>query len=144
MIIGGPMLINYVMPSEEELFKKYNPDLQRRSLEGREQRLQEANDFIAQLKTMSKSDKPCMCIFGSANWVKSHTSLMGVISNMRCGMLEEDSVIDANTSQPVWTVWKEQELAEQEKRRKQEAELKAQRKNIAEEIRKQRLGESSG
>jgi hypothetical protein len=44
----------------------------------------------------------------------------------------------------VWTVWKEQELAEQEKRRKQEAELKAQRKNIAEEIRKQRLGESSG
>jgi len=53
------MLINYVMPSEEELFKKYNPDLQRRSLEGRDQRLKEANDFIAHLKSMSQSDKPC-------------------------------------------------------------------------------------
>lgn len=59
LIIGGPMLINYVMPSEEELFKKYNPDLQRRSLEGRDQRLKEANDFIAHLKSMSQSDKPC-------------------------------------------------------------------------------------
>jgi len=55
------MLINYVTPTEEELFKKYNPDLQRRSLEGREQRLKEANDFIAHLKEMGKSDKPCMC-----------------------------------------------------------------------------------
>jgi len=53
------MLINYVTPTEEELFKKYNPDLQRRSLEGREQRLKEANDFIAHLKEMGKSDKPC-------------------------------------------------------------------------------------
>jgi len=52
------MLINYVTPTEEELFKKYNPDLQRRSLEGREQRLKEANDFIAHLKEMGKSDKP--------------------------------------------------------------------------------------
>lgn len=60
MIIGGPMLINYVMPSEEELFKKYNPDLQRRSLEGRDQRLKEANEFIDKLKEMGKSDKPSM------------------------------------------------------------------------------------
>lgn len=52
------MLINYVQPTEEELFKRYNPDLQRRSLEGREQRLKEANDFIAQLKEYGKSDKP--------------------------------------------------------------------------------------
>jgi len=43
----------------------------------------------------------------------------------------------------VWTVWKEQEMAEQQRKLQAEADQKAQRRNIAEEIRKQRLGESS-
>lgn len=58
IVIGGPALINYVQPTEEELFKRYNPELQKRSLEGREKRLQEANDFVNQIKEFSKSDKP--------------------------------------------------------------------------------------
>jgi len=54
------MLINYVQPTEEELFKKYNPELQKRSLEGRDERLREANEFIDKIKEYSKSDKPSM------------------------------------------------------------------------------------
>merc|ERR1739838_1098625 len=94
ILIGGPALIRYVQPTEEELFKRYNPDLQRRSLEGREERLKEANEFIDRLKEYSKSDKP------------------------------------------IWTVWKEEALAE--KKRKMAAELatKDQKKSIAEELRR--------
>jgi len=44
------MLVKYVMPSEEELFKRDNPELQKRSLETREQRLQEYDDFVTKLK----------------------------------------------------------------------------------------------
>lgn len=65
-LIGGPALITYVTPSEEELFKKYNPDLQRRSLEGREQRLADANAFVAQIKEYSKSDKSIWTVWKEA------------------------------------------------------------------------------
>ncbi|KAI9682442.1 MAG: assembly factor cbp4 [Trizodia sp. TS-e1964] len=58
MVIGGPALVMYVSPTEEELFKKYNPELQKRSLENREQKQQEFNEFVARLKEYSKSDKP--------------------------------------------------------------------------------------
>ncbi|KAI9754499.1 MAG: assembly factor cbp4 [Chaenotheca gracillima] len=58
MVVGGPLLVQYVTPSEEELFKRYNPDLQKRSLENREQRQEEFNQFVAKLKDYSKSDKP--------------------------------------------------------------------------------------
>lgn len=57
---GGPALIRYVQPTEEELFKRYNPDLQKRSLEGRDERLKEANAFIDQLKEYSKDPRPSM------------------------------------------------------------------------------------
>lgn len=57
-MIGGPALIRYVQPSEEELFKRYNPELQKRSLEGRDERLREANEFIDRLKEYSKDDRP--------------------------------------------------------------------------------------
>ncbi|KAL1960526.1 hypothetical protein VTO42DRAFT_7825 [Malbranchea cinnamomea] len=56
--IGGPLLVNYLRPSEEELFKRFNPDLQRRNLENRERRQQEFDDFVTKLKEYSKSDKP--------------------------------------------------------------------------------------
>lgn len=70
------MLINYVQPTEEELFKKYNPELQKRSLEGRDQRLKEANEFIDRIKEYSKSDKPskralchnCICQSACPSW----------------------------------------------------------------------------
>ena len=74
--VGGPALVYWLSPTEEELFKarlsvmgyvqklcpdikqKYNPDLQRRSLENREQRQQDFDDFVNKLKGYSKSDKP--------------------------------------------------------------------------------------
>ncbi|MCJ1250356.1 assembly factor cbp4 [Trapelia coarctata] len=56
--IGGPALVIYVTPTEEELFKRYNPELQKRSLENRQGRQQEFDDFVGRLKEYSKSDKP--------------------------------------------------------------------------------------
>ena len=54
------MLTVWVMPTEEELVKRYNPELQKRSIETREQRLQEYDDFVTKLKEYSKSNKPSM------------------------------------------------------------------------------------
>jgi hypothetical protein len=45
-------------PSEEQLRSRYNPDLQKRSLEGREEKEQEFDEFVTRLKAYSKSDKP--------------------------------------------------------------------------------------
>lgn len=73
--IGGPALVYYVSPTEEELFKaraalpgifetttdaeqRYNPELQKRSLENREQKQQDFDSFVSKLKEYSKSDKP--------------------------------------------------------------------------------------
>lgn len=52
------MLTAYVTPTEEEIRKRYNPDLRRRSEENRAQREQEFDDFVTKLKEYSKSDKP--------------------------------------------------------------------------------------
>ncbi|KAK6432933.1 Assembly factor cbp4 [Oleoguttula sp. CCFEE 5521] len=56
--IGGPALIYYVTPSEEELFSRYNPELQRRSLENRKGKQENFDTFVTRLKQYSKSDKP--------------------------------------------------------------------------------------
>jgi hypothetical protein len=58
--IGGPALIYYVSPTEEELFLKYNPELQKRSLENRVAKQQDFDNFVGKLKEYSKSDKPSM------------------------------------------------------------------------------------
>ncbi|KEF61914.1 uncharacterized protein A1O9_03486 [Exophiala aquamarina CBS 119918] len=47
-----------VTPSEGELFKRFNPELQKKNLEMRDQRIQNHEEFITQLKEYSKSDKP--------------------------------------------------------------------------------------
>ena len=60
MCIGGPALVIYVMPTHEDLFKRYNPELQRRSLEQREQAEEDFDKFVGKLKEYSKSDKPSM------------------------------------------------------------------------------------
>jgi hypothetical protein len=52
------MITWYLVPSEEELFKKYNPELQQRSLEMRPQAERDFDDFVNRLKQYSKSDKP--------------------------------------------------------------------------------------
>ncbi|EOO01625.1 putative cbp4 domain-containing protein [Phaeoacremonium minimum UCRPA7] len=56
--VGGPALTMYLAPTDEELFQKYNPDLQRKSLEKRVERQQEFDDFVNRLKKYSKSSKP--------------------------------------------------------------------------------------
>ncbi|EHL00986.1 putative Assembly factor cbp4 [Glarea lozoyensis 74030] len=56
--IGGPALIIWVSPSEEELFLKYNPELQKRSLENRKGKQEDFDHFVNKLKEYSKSDKP--------------------------------------------------------------------------------------
>ncbi|KAK0717151.1 hypothetical protein B0T26DRAFT_740676 [Lasiosphaeria miniovina] len=56
--VGGPAFTYWVMPTDEELFKKYNPELQKKSLERRDERQQEFDDFVTRLKQASKSDKP--------------------------------------------------------------------------------------
>ncbi|GAB7345430.1 hypothetical protein MBLNU457_3766t1 [Dothideomycetes sp. NU457] len=58
LCIGGPALIYYVTPSEEELFMRYNPELQRRSLANRQERQEDFDKFVGRLKQYSKSDKP--------------------------------------------------------------------------------------
>ncbi|KAL7620990.1 Assembly factor cbp4 [Parahypoxylon ruwenzoriense] len=55
--IGGPAFVLWVQPTDEELFKKYNPDLQKKSLERRYERQKEFDDFVNQLKEDSKSNK---------------------------------------------------------------------------------------
>lgn len=60
MCVGGPMLTVYVMPTDEELFQRYNPELQKRSLERREERTAEFNEWLQNLKRQSQSSKPSM------------------------------------------------------------------------------------
>ncbi|OJJ43033.1 hypothetical protein ASPZODRAFT_169626 [Penicilliopsis zonata CBS 506.65] len=55
--IGGPAFVQYIRPTDEELFKRYNPDLQRRSLEEGERRAQEFDEYVTKLKEWSRSDK---------------------------------------------------------------------------------------
>lgn len=65
IIVGGPAFTYWVSPTEEELFKKYNPDLQKKSLANRAERQREFDDFVGKLKEYSKSDKPSMF---ASNW----------------------------------------------------------------------------
>jgi len=58
VIVGGPAFTYWLTPTDEELFQKYNPELQKRSLEGRYERQKEFDDFVVNLKRLSKSDKP--------------------------------------------------------------------------------------
>ncbi|KAL4917698.1 hypothetical protein BDW62DRAFT_81114 [Aspergillus aurantiobrunneus] len=55
--VGGPALVEKLRPSDEELFKRYNPDLQKRSLEESDRRAQEFDEYVNRLKQWSKSDK---------------------------------------------------------------------------------------
>ncbi|KAK5089894.1 Assembly factor cbp4 [Lithohypha guttulata] len=56
--IGGPAIMYYVTPSEGELFKRFNPELQKRNLELRGEREKNYKDFAQKMIEYSKSDKP--------------------------------------------------------------------------------------
>lgn len=62
MCIGGPALVIYVSPTEEELVARYNPELRKRSLENRAERMEDYDRFVSKLKEYSKSDKPSKLI----------------------------------------------------------------------------------
>lgn len=55
---GGPAIMYYVTPAEGELFKRFNPDLQKRNLEMRDEREKNYKDFAQKMIEYSKSDKP--------------------------------------------------------------------------------------
>ncbi|KAI2610467.1 CBP4-domain-containing protein [Hypoxylon sp. NC1633] len=56
--VGGPALVMWVQPTDEELFKKYNPELQKKSLERRYEKQKDFDEFVTRLKEYSRSDKP--------------------------------------------------------------------------------------
>ncbi|GAO14544.1 uncharacterized protein UV8b_04348 [Ustilaginoidea virens] len=56
--IGGPLLTMRLTPTEDELRSRYNPDLLKKSIEGRQEREEEFDEFVTRLKQYSKSDKP--------------------------------------------------------------------------------------
>ncbi|EMR67123.1 assembly factor cbp4 [Eutypa lata] len=56
--VGGPALTMWLQPTDEELFKRYNPELQKKSLERRYERQKDFDDFVMRLREYSKSDKP--------------------------------------------------------------------------------------
>ncbi|SPJ81773.1 related to ubiquinol--cytochrome-c reductase assembly factor [Fusarium torulosum] len=56
--VGGPAFTMWLTPTEEELRSRYNPELLKKSLENREEKQQEFDDFVTRLKAYSKSDKP--------------------------------------------------------------------------------------
>ncbi|CUS09453.1 unnamed protein product [Tuber aestivum] len=56
--VGGPALVYYVTPDPDELFKRYNPELQKKTLEMREVREKRYAEFMGKLREYSKSDKP--------------------------------------------------------------------------------------
>lgn len=67
-------------PTEEELFKKYNPDLQKKSLANRSQKQEEFDEFVSKLKEYSKSDKPSM----QPCFLTQHTTFDCLISDRKC------------------------------------------------------------
>ncbi|PSR85738.1 hypothetical protein BD289DRAFT_433502 [Coniella lustricola] len=64
--VGGPAFTYWVTPTEEELFKKYNPDLQKKSLARRAEKQEEFDQFVTKLKEYSKSDKPIWVVQAEA------------------------------------------------------------------------------
>lgn len=85
MAVGGPALCYYVSPTEAELFLKYNPELQKRSLENRYQKQQDFDDFVGRLKEYSKSDKPIWAVVSEAEKMARDGKIMGMLC--RCALL---------------------------------------------------------
>lgn len=51
-------VVAYANSISADTHQKYNPELQKRSLENREQKQQDFDNFVNKLKEYSKSDKP--------------------------------------------------------------------------------------
>ena len=60
MCVGGPAFVEWIRPTDEELRKRYNPELRQRSEQQGDRRAQEFDDYVGKLKEWSKSDKSSM------------------------------------------------------------------------------------
>lgn len=58
--VGGPALVQYLRPTDQELFDRFSTDIQQRSLDEGPRRAQEFDDYVKRLKGWSKSDKSSM------------------------------------------------------------------------------------
>ncbi|KAF1355156.1 hypothetical protein BDV97DRAFT_344826 [Delphinella strobiligena] len=83
LCIGGPYLVYYVTPTEEELFQRYNPDLQRRSLENRAEKQENFNEFVSNLKRHSKSDLPIWAAWDKEMEQKRQASIAQMAADQR-------------------------------------------------------------
>ncbi|KAI5810836.1 hypothetical protein BZA77DRAFT_326710 [Pyronema omphalodes] len=64
--IGGPAFVMWVQPDPDELFQRYNPELQKKVLSEREQRLKAHEEHMAMLREYSKSNKPIWIVAAEA------------------------------------------------------------------------------
>ncbi|EED19211.1 conserved hypothetical protein [Talaromyces stipitatus ATCC 10500] len=55
--VGGPLFVQSIRPTDEELFNRYSPDLKKAALENRDRQEREYNEYVNKLKEWSKSDK---------------------------------------------------------------------------------------
>ncbi|GAM39922.1 hypothetical protein TCE0_034f11861 [Talaromyces pinophilus] len=55
--VGGPLFVQSIRPTDEELFSRYSPDLKKAALENRDRQEKEYNEYVNKLKEWSKSDK---------------------------------------------------------------------------------------
>ncbi|KEY68662.1 hypothetical protein S7711_00539 [Stachybotrys chartarum IBT 7711] len=81
--VGGPAFTYWLTPSEEQLRSRYNPDLQKRSLEGREEKEQEFDEFVTRLKAYSKSDKPIWVVIKEEEERKKQAGLAAAKQNLK-------------------------------------------------------------
>lgn len=55
--VGGPLFVQSIRPSDEELFSRYSPEIKKAALENRDRQEKEYNEYVNKLKEWSKSDK---------------------------------------------------------------------------------------
>lgn len=66
----------WLTPTEEELFLRYNPELQKRSLENRYQKQKDFDDFVNRLKEYSKSDRPIWEVQAEAEKLRKRGAML--------------------------------------------------------------------
>ncbi|KAL4958175.1 hypothetical protein BDW69DRAFT_179953 [Aspergillus filifer] len=64
MCVGGPMLVEKIRPTPEELRERFSPEIRQRNLEQGDRREREFDEYVTKLKEWSKSDKSI--------WVAAH------------------------------------------------------------------------
>ncbi|TGZ79288.1 hypothetical protein EX30DRAFT_397253 [Ascodesmis nigricans] len=95
--VGGPALVYYVQPSSEELFKQYNPELQKKVLEQREERMKEYEEHMRVLKEQASADRPFWIVAAAAEKKKKKAIMQQTeenrkhLADMRKEMMEEQN-----------------------------------------------------